>query len=117
MSQATTRTTPAPCLDVCSAREQPETSAFPDSDPMVDVISQDDSWLYSPEMTCEDVNKSFSKLTRNLHRWKRMIMLVNLALKAQTKIDVVRNNKPVNDRKKGKERGQISSQLGERFVT
>ena len=117
MNQETTRTTNAPCLGVCSAREQPETLAFPDSDPMEDVVSQVDSWLYSSEMTCEDVNQSIKKLTKNQHRWKRVITLAIMALKAQAKIEVVKSNKSVNAHKREKERGQILSQLGEEYVT
>ena len=118
MTPATSRKNP--CLDVCSARSPPEATAFPDSDPMEDVTSQvcqGDSWMYSPEMTCEDVKESFARTLRNLKRWTRLYMLVRMAMDGQMKTDLVKHNKGANDRAKERSRGQILSLLGESCVT
>ena len=92
----TTRPVLAPCLSDCPGRKQPGAPnlviyAFPDSEPMEDVTSQEDSWLERPEMTCEDVTLSQMKMSKALKAWTRMVTLAMMALDAQANIQVVQS--------------------------
>lgn len=91
---------------------------FPDNDPMEGIsLFQDNEWLYSPEMTLHDVKEAVEKSERNVKRWKRLMIVIRIAMEGQTKIDLVRLNQSINDRAKERNRGKILSQLGEDYVT